>query len=235
MAKHSVRVSNVSKIYKTKDVEVDALLDVSFELEEGEFAAIIGPSGSGKSTLMNILGTIDKPTSGHVYIDGTDVSKMSGNTLAEFRNRKLGFVFQAYNLVIGLDAEQNVELPLWVNPMSESERKQKADKLLTDLGLGARLHMKPTQLSGGEQQRVAIARALINNPTLILADEPTGNLDTKAGNYVIELLKKISRERKVTIVMVTHNPDITEECDRVMHIKDGRLEKQVLKRKQKQN
>lgn len=225
MPDYSVKVSNVSKIYRSESVEVKALEEVSFVLEQGEFAAIVGPSGSGKSTLMHILGTIDKPTSGEVYIDGIATSKMNGDRLAEFRNRKLGFVFQAFNLVNGLTAEMNVELPLMVSPMPMSERKKMADKLLVDLGLGDRLKLKPTQLSGGQQQRVAVARALINNPSLVLADEPTGNLDTKSGEEVIKLLKGISKDRNVTIVMVTHNPDITRRCDRVIHIKDGRLDK----------
>jgi putative ABC transport system ATP-binding protein len=231
MAKsYSVKVSNVSKTYKSESIEVVALEEVSFELEQGEFAAIVGPSGSGKSTLMHILGTIDKPTSGEVYIDGIATSKMNGDKLAEFRNNKLGFVFQAFNLVNGLSAMMNVELPLMVNPMSNAERKKRAEKLLVGLGLGERLTLKPTQLSGGQQQRVAVARALVNSPSLVLADEPTGNLDTKSGDEVIKLLKGISRDQNVTIVMVTHNPDITRRCDRVIHIKDGRLDKnEVLK------
>ncbi len=230
MPNYSVKVSNVSKVYKSEAVEVDALIDVSFAFERGEFSAIVGPSGSGKSTLMHILGTIDKPTKGEVYIDGIATSKMNGDKLAEFRNKKLGFVFQAFNLVNGLDAITNVQLPLMVNPMPASERRKRAEKLLVQLGLGDRLRLKPNQLSGGQQQRVAVARALINEPSLVLADEPTGNLDTKSGEEVIKLLKGISRDRKVTVVMVTHNPDITRRCDRVIHIRDGRLFKnEVLK------
>jgi len=222
---YAVEVKNLSKVYKSGTIEVDALIDVSFSLKKGEFAAIVGPSGSGKSTLMHILGTIDKPTMGEVYIDGIATSEMDGNKLAEFRNTKLGFVFQAFNLVNGLDATMNVELPLMVSPLSMEDRKERAYKILTQLGLGERLKLKPTQLSGGQQQRVAVARALINNPTLVLADEPTGNLDTKSGEEVIKLFKDICRTNNVTIVMVTHNPDITKRCDRVIHIKDGRLEK----------
>jgi putative ABC transport system ATP-binding protein len=222
---HSVVVKNVSKVYKSESVEVDALIDVSFYLEQGEFVAIVGPSGSGKSTLMHILGTIDKPTTGEVYIDGVATSEMDGDLLADFRNKKLGFVFQAYNLVNGLNAEMNVELPLLVSPMPGRERKERADEVLAQLGLGNRIRQKPTQLSGGQQQRVAIARALVNKPALILADEPTGNLDTKSGDEVIRLFKDISRKQNVTMVMVTHNTDITKYCDRVIHIKDGRLEK----------
>ncbi len=228
----AVEVKNASKTYRSgSEITVRALDGVSFKLMRGEFVAIVGPSGSGKSTLMNLLGTIDKPTSGQIYIDGAAVDRMSGNELAEFRNRKLGFVFQAFNLVNGLTAEENVELPLMV--AQGGDRRKKADDLLASLGLGERLKMKPTQLSGGEQQRVAIARALINNPTLVLADEPTGNLDTKSGEKVVQLLKRVCSEKNVTVVMVTHNPDITVECDRVIHIKDGRIEKEVLKRKAK--
>jgi putative ABC transport system ATP-binding protein len=227
-ANHSVKVSGVSKVYTSGTVKVNALHDVSFTLYEGEFVAIVGPSGSGKSTLMHILGTIDKPTSGEVYIDGIATSKMGGDELAEFRNKKLGFIFQAYNLISGLDAQKNVELPLMITDMSESERSKRSIALLKQLGLGERLLLKPTQLSGGEQQRVAIARALVNEPKMVLADEPTGNLDTKAGDEVVKLLKSISKNRKVTIVMVTHNPDITKHCDRVIHIKDGMVEKVVV-------
>ena len=227
---YSVRVNNVYKTYKSNDIEVHALEGVSFTLKEGDFAAIVGPSGSGKSTLMNILGTIDKPSSGEVFIDGTATSKMDGDALATFRNRKLGFVFQAFNLINGLDAEKNVELPLMMTDVSEQERRKRADELLVQLGLGHRLKLKPTQLSGGEQQRVAVARALVNKPSLILADEPTGNLDSKAGDAVVKLLRDISKAGNVTIVMVTHNPDTTKFCDKVIHIKDGKVDREeVLK------
>jgi len=229
MVEYAVKVSNVSKVYNASGVEVRALDHVSFALKEGEFAAILGPSGSGKSTLMHILGTIDKPTSGEVYIDGIPTSKMNDNELAEFRNKKLGFVFQAYNLINGLDAEKNVELPLMAGNIPGEERRKRAEELLAKLGLEHRLKQKPPKLSGGEQQRVAIARALVSNPTLILADEPTGNLDTKAGDEVIKLLSSIGKSRKVTIVMVTHNVDLTKNCDRVIYIKDGKIEKEVLR------
>ncbi len=226
MSNYSVQVKNLEKIYRSGAVTVRALEGVSFTLKEGDFAAIVGPSGSGKSTLMNILGTIDRPTAGEVYIDGMATSKMNNDQLAAFRNKKLGFIFQAYNLIVGLSAEKNVELPLMIGPQPPSERTEKADRLLSSLGLAARLKMKPTRLSGGEQQRVAIARALVNDPTLILADEPTGNLDTKSGDEVIKLLKQISKEKNVTIVMVTHNLDITKHCDKIIHIRDGRMERQ---------
>jgi len=225
MPDYSVEARGVTKVYRSGSIEVDALTDVSFSLQRGDFAAIVGPSGSGKSTLMNLLGTIDKPTRGEIYIDGVPTSKMDGNRLADFRNKKLGFIFQAFNLINGLDAEKNAELPLMVDPMPESERKKKADALLTKLGLGNRLRLNPTQLSGGEQQRVAIARALVRDPVLILADEPTGDLDSKNSEEVVQLLNDISKSGKVTIIMVTHNLDLTKYCNRVIHIKDGRIEK----------
>ncbi len=221
----SVVVRKVYKTYHSNSIEVKALEDISFKLYRGEFVAIIGPSGSGKSTLMHILGTIDRPTSGEVYIDGVATSKMKGDALADFRNRKLGFIFQSFNLVNGLTAEENVELPLLVNNVSHVEKRRGSAALLTQLGLQDRLKLKPNQLSGGQQQRVAVARALINKPTLILADEPTGNLDTKSKEEVMKLFKGISRDTNVTIVMVTHDPDTTKHCDRVIHIKDGKLEK----------
>ncbi len=230
MVDYSVRVDKVSKVYMSGDLEVDAVIDISFSLKKGEFVAIVGPSGSGKSTLMHLLGTIDKPTRGEVYIDGVATSEMDGGELAYLRNKKLGFVFQAYNLVNGIDAETNVALPLMVERMPDSERRDRADKVLIGLGLGDRLRMKPTQLSGGQQQRVAIARALVNNPALILADEPTGNLDSKSGEEVIRLFENICKKQNVTIVMVTHNPDTTKRCDRVLYIKDGRLEKEEVRR-----
>ncbi len=224
MATDAVRVENVTKVYRSGDITVRALDGVSFALKRGEFAAIVGPSGSGKSTLMNILGTIDRPTNGQVYIDGALTTDMTNNQLADFRNKRLGFVFQAFNLINGFTAEQNVMLPLMMQPLSESERRERAVRMLEQLGLGGRLHMLPTKLSGGEQQRVAIARALVNNPSIILADEPTGDLDTKSGENVVKLLKRICVEQKVTIIMVTHNLDITEYCDQIIRIRDGKKE-----------
>ena len=227
MVDYSVRVSNISKVYASGDVTVKALQDVSFTFKKGDFAAIVGPSGSGKSTLMNILGTIDKPSHGEVYIDGIPTARMTGDQLAEFRSKKLGFIFQAFNLINGLDAEHNVALPLFNMPMGEPERLERAGRLLVRLGLGHRLKQKPNQLSGGEQQRVAVARALVNNPTLILADEPTGNLDSRSGDEVIKLFREISSSGDVTLVMVTHNPDTTKYCDKIIYIKDGKMEKEV--------
>ncbi len=226
--KLAIKVQDISKVYTSGDIEVKALQHVSFELYQGEFAAIVGPSGSGKSTLMNLIGTIDKPTSGEIFIDGIEISKIKGKELASFRNKKLGFVFQAFNLINGLSAEMNAALPLMLSNVPTKEIEKRTKEMLEHLGLGARLKLKPMQMSGGEQQRVAIARALINNPTLVLADEPTGNLDTKSGDEVVKLLRRMCFENNVTIVMVTHNPDITKYCDTVIYIKDGRLEKQEM-------
>ncbi len=230
MVDYAVRVHDVSKVYRSGDIEVNALRNVSFALKRGEFAAVVGPSGSGKSSLMHILGTIDKPTSGEVYIDGVPTAKMDGNELAEFRNSRLGFVFQFYNLVNGLDSQTNVALPLFARGIQASRRNKLAEDLLRRLGLAGSLRLKPTQLSGGQQQRVAVARALIGDPTLILADEPTGSLDSKSGDEVMALFKEVSVERGVTTVIVTHNLDITKRCGRILHIKDGRLEKEEVRK-----
>ena len=228
----AVKVDNVHKTYISGDVEVKAVMGISFTVKRGEFAAIVGPSGSGKSTLMNLIGTIDRPTSGSIYIDGEDISKMNDEQLAVFRNKHMGFVFQAFNLINGLTAQQNVFLPLLANAteVPEKERYAKAAGLLSSLGLGERLHLPPSKLSGGEQQRVAIARALINDPSLILADEPTGDLDTKSGENVVKLLSNVCKEHNVTIIMITHNLEITSYCDKIIYVRDGKLEKEKVVR-----
>lgn len=224
----AVKVDNVHKTYISGDVEVKAVVGISFTVKRGEFAAIVGPSGSGKSTLMNLIGTIDRPTSGAIYIDGEDISKMNDEQLAVFRNKHMGFVFQAFNLINGLTAQQNVFLPLLANAteVPEKERYAKAAELLSSLGLGERLHLPPSKLSGGEQQCVAIARALVNDPSLILADEPTGDLDTKSGENVVKLLSNVCKEHNVTIIMITHNLEITSYCDKIIYVRDGKLEKE---------
>jgi putative ABC transport system ATP-binding protein len=228
----AVKVDNVHKTYISGDVEVKAVMGISFTVKRGEFAAIVGPSGSGKSTLMNLIGTIDRPTSGAIYIDGEDISKMNDEQLAVFRNKHMGFVFQAFNLINGLTAQQNVFLPLLANAteVPEKERYAKAAELLSSLGLGERLHLPPSKLSGGEQQRVAIARALVNDPSLILADEPTGDLDTKSGENVVKLLSNVCKEHNVTIIMITHNLEITSYCDKIIYVRDGKLEKEKVVR-----
>jgi len=218
-------VRGLRKTYTTGKIEYEALRGVTFSIARGEFVSIVGPSGSGKSTLMNIIGSLDKPTEGEVFIDGTPVSTMNQNQYASLRNEKMGFVFQAFNLVNYLTACQNVELPLLAAGVSPAVRKEQAMKLLGGLGLEGKENKKPRELSGGEQQRVAVARALINKPALILADEPTGNLDTKSAEGVVALLRSVSVDRGVTVVMITHNLELTKYCHRVIYIRDGLIEK----------
>lgn len=212
----------------TKDygdgTSVRALEDVSISVASGEFAAIQGPSGSGKSTLLNLIGTLDNPTSGRVVIDGVDIGTLKGDALADFRRAKIGFVFQLFNLVPTLNALENVILPLLPYRRGlKFNLEGRARELLTRMGLEGRLHHLPGQLSGGEQQRVAIARALINSPSLILADEPTGNLDTKIGEEIVRLLRQLNQEQGLTLVLVTHDAAVASQADRIIYMQDGRL------------
>ena len=223
----SVAVRDLWKIYKIGSMEYPALQGVSLSVSRGEFVAIIGPSGSGKTTLLNLIGTLDTPSKGEVFLDGTPTSGLRGDKLAELRNRKLGFVFQFFNLVPYLTAEENVQLPLVAIGVSHSKRSQKAVEMLSQLGLGDKTNKKPSELSGGEQQRVAIARALANDPPIVLADEPTGNLDSKSAENVASLLKTVCRERNVTVIMVTHNLEITKYLDRIVYLRDGNIERIV--------
>lgn len=211
---------DITKIYDMGAVKVHALRGVSFSIEEGELVSIMGPSGSGKSTLMQIIGCLDKPTSGHVLLAGEDVTKASDDRLAELRNGKIGFVFQQFNLLPRLTALDNVELPLIYAGVGRRERRPKAIKLLEMVGLGDRVHHRPNELSGGQKQRVAIARALANDPEIILADEPTGALDTKTGHEIMALLERLNRDGH-TVVIVTHDPEVAAHCHRVIHIRDG--------------
>jgi putative ABC transport system ATP-binding protein len=217
-----ITLQQVGKVYHMGDVEVAALREVSLTIEEGEFVAIMGASGSGKSTLMNILGCLDRPTSGRYLFAGRDVSQLSRNELAEMRNRMLGFVFQSFNLLARTSAAENVGLPLQYAGVPYRERRQRAEEALCQVGLGDRLQHHPSQMSGGQQQRVAIARALVTRPKLILADEPTGNLDSRTSMEIMALLQELWRSG-MTIIMVTHESDIAAYASRVVIMKDGRI------------
>ena len=219
-----IQVREITKIYRMGAVEVPALRGVSFDVARGELIAIMGPSGSGKSTLMNILGCLDRPTVGEYLLDGQPVSQLNDDQLASIRNRKVGFVFQSFNLLPRMTALANVELPLRYAGVLSGAR-EKARAALEAVGLGDRLMHKPNELSGGQQQRVAIARALVNNPAIILADEPTGNLDSRSGQEIMALLVSLNREQGTTIVLVTHDPDIAAYAGRVIHIRDGQIER----------
>lgn len=218
-----IRCENVWKIYNQGlPSEVQALRGINLKVKPGEFLGIIGASGSGKSTLLNQIGALDKPTKGSIFIDGQNIAHMNENHLAILRRKKIGFVFQAFNLINSLTALQNVELPMIFNGMSDMERKKRAKELLDSVGIGQRVNARPTQLSGGQIQRVAIARALANSPTLLLADEPTGNLDTASGKIIIDIFKKLNKDNH-TIVIITHDPHIAKETKRIVRIADGKL------------
>lgn len=219
-----LKVSNLSRVFRSGDDDVSAVNDVSFEIPDGQFASIIGKSGSGKTTLLSLLGSLEKPTSGHIEIDGTDISALSDHALVNYRRKKIGFVFQGYNLIPNLAALENVMLPLSFEGKHRAERKQRATELLESVGItGSKQLRKPGRLSGGEQQRVAIARALANKPSLILADEPTGNLDTDTGKMIFDLLHELSRTQHTTIVVVTHDLSIAGKTDKSFRLADGKL------------
>ena len=227
-ASATMKVENLTKVYSSSTGRVVSLNNVSFSVSKGEFVSVVGPSGSGKSTLLNMLGALDRPTSGKVFMDGIDIFSLNDTQLATVRNNKLGFIFQSYNLINRTTVLKNVEFPGIIGGMSDADRRRRALKLLDFLGIKNKANFKPLNLSGGQQQRVAIARALMNDPKIILADEPTGNLDTKTGIDVFNLLTLLSREFKRTIIMVTHNPELAAATDRAIHIRDGAIEKDVI-------
>jgi putative ABC transport system ATP-binding protein len=217
-----IELQDIVKAYAMGDTTVYALNHISVTFEKGKFTSIVGPSGSGKSTLMNVLGCLDRPTSGHYILEGKDIAKYSDDELAHTRNARIGFVFQSFNLLSRLTAVENVALPLIYAGVGLKERTERAEKALQDVGLGARLYHRPNEMSGGQRQRVAIARALINNPAIIMADEPTGNLDTKSTLEIIDIFEKLNHQGK-TVIMVTHEPELADMTQRILTIRDGKL------------
>ncbi|MGC8849707.1 MAG: ABC transporter ATP-binding protein [Candidatus Bathyarchaeia archaeon] len=223
----AIEVVGLKKVYSVGSVRVPALRGVTFTVEKGKFVSIVGPSGCGKSTLLNMIGALDRPTQGKVVVDGVDITRLNDRRLARFRNSKIGFIFQTYNLINRTTVLRNVELPAIVKGIPSRIRRLKALKLLRLVGLEEKANRKPTEMSGGEQQRVAIARALINDPAIVLADEPTGNLDSKTGEEIINLLSKINRENGATIIMVTHNLELANRTNRMIRLRDGLIEKVI--------
>jgi putative ABC transport system ATP-binding protein len=226
MTKSVIKLEGVWKIYQMGEVEVPALRGLDFEVTKGEFVAIIGPSGSGKSTAMNMIGALDFPTKGRILLDGKDVTRLTESDLAQIRGKKIGFIFQQFNLLNTLTAMENVMLPMTFQGLPEEKRRKRARELLELVELAERMDHRPTELSGGQQQRVAIARSLANDPDVILADEPTGNLDSKTGGNVLQFLKKLNEKEGKTIVMVTHDLNLAKQAKRVEYLRDGQIEKQ---------
>ncbi len=216
-----LRVENLVKTYKEGNDEFNAVDNISFSVEKGEFVAVVGASGSGKSTLMHMIGGVDKPTSGKIFIDGKEINTMAADKLAIFRRRQIGIVYQFYNLIPILTSEENISLPIELD--GRKPDKERIEEIMEKLGILDKRNSLPNELSGGQQQRVAIARAVINNPTILLADEPTGNLDTGTANEIVKIFKMTNENYKQTILMITHNPEIAKNADRILHIKDGKL------------
>ena len=223
-----LKVQNLSKSYFTASGEIPILKKITFNVSLGEFVCIVGPSGSGKSTLMNIIGTLDRPTSGKIIINDMDTLSLDENELAFLRNKMIGFVFQSYNLINRASVLKNIEIPCIISGMNKKERLERAFRVMAMLGIKDKANYKPYDLSGGQQQRVAIARALMTDPSIVLADEPTGNLDTKTGNEVFKILDMLSSQYHRTVIMVTHNYDLALKTDRIIHLKDGEIEKECL-------
>jgi putative ABC transport system ATP-binding protein len=228
--KSIIELRDVWKVYRMGEVEVPALRGVDIAVKRGEFVVIAGASGSGKSTLMNLVGCLDVPSRGSVYLDGNDITTLRESELAQARGKKIGFIFQGFNLIPTLNAIENVSLPLYFQDVDDAAARKKAEKLLQLVGLEDRMNHRPTQLSGGQQQRVAIARALATDPEIILADEPTGNLDSKTGRFIMDFLSKIHDEEGKTLIMVTHDMNLAECAERVVYLKDGIVEKDVRKK-----
>jgi putative ABC transport system ATP-binding protein len=224
----AVEVVNATKTYRVGHTDYPALRGVSFRIEKGELASIVGPSGSGKSTILNLIGALDRPTSGKVFVDGIDLRKLNEDKLALLRNRKIGFVYQSFNLIQRLTTIENVEMPLISRGVSEKVRRMKASKMLNMVGLGRKLNKRPTELSGGEQQRVAIARALVAEPALVIGDEPTGNLDSKTTMEILNLVVQMNKTKGITFVLVTHNQEVAEMTHRIISIRDGLVEKEQI-------
>jgi putative ABC transport system ATP-binding protein len=220
---HIIETKDLRKEYPQVGQPLKVLKGVDIQVDPGEFIAIMGPSGSGKSTLLNMLGALDKPTSGKVYIREVDISTLNDNQLADLRNREIGFIFQFFNLIPRMDAQRNVELPMAIAGASRGERRERARKLLELVGLSDRTHHKPSELSGGEQQRVAIARALVNDPSVLLCDEVTGNLDSKTGDDIMHLLRALNKEQGKTFVLITHDPVVAQATDRLVVLRDGKI------------
>ena len=217
-----IRLEGIEKVYRTERIETVALNNINIDVRPGEFVSVMGPSGCGKSTLLNVMGLLDTPTGGHVFLDGQRVESYQDRQLARIRNREIGFVFQTFHLVADLNVLDNVEIPLLYRKMSGAERRKRATEAVERVGLSSRLHHFPSQLSGGQQQRVAIARAIVGGPRLLLADEPTGNLDSQMGDEIMAILHELNQSEKTTIVMVTHDPRLADQTSRILRLFDGR-------------